>query len=336
LHPVNRIIGCLGLLLLALALGCDEAPPTAPAKKVQRIMIISLDGARPDVLLRGDAPNVRELCRRGCFTFWAQTIDFTVTLPAHTSMLTGVTPERHGVWTDSDWPRYDRTHPAVPTLFQLAKSAGLTTAMAAGKSKFDSLNVPGSLDWSYVPQYYAPDLQVAQQAVDMIREHRPQVMLVHLPGPDSAGHRSGWGSDPQLESIHEVDSAVGLILNALQQVGLLDETVVIVTADHGGIGYSHWTKDDRTKHIPWIIAGPGIRQNVDLAQYSDLTVNTCDTFATACRLLGISPPGEIDGKPVMQILERNGSPAVDESTADWTPQDDEPTEQDMQPDDMAG
>jgi hypothetical protein len=56
--------------------------------------------------------------------------------------------------------------------------------------------------------------------------------------------------------------------------------------------------------IPWIISGPGIRKNVDLTIYPNTNVDTVDTFATACYLLGIARSPQLDGKPVMEILSQ--------------------------------
>jgi predicted AlkP superfamily pyrophosphatase or phosphodiesterase len=273
------------------------------------VLIVSIDGLRPDLALLASTPNLRRLCKTGSYTFWAKTIDYPVTLPSHISMLTGVLPQKHGVWTNSDWSYADIPRPQVPTLFEAAKGAGFTTALVSGKPKFETLAQPNSLDWYYVPQTYTgvKDLDLAERAAAIIRSHRPQVMFVHLPGVDAAGHHDGWGSDAQLNAIHTADKALGRILHELQRQSLLDQTVILVTADHGGTGLSHWQDTDRNTHIPWIITGPGIRKNVDLTQYRDLTVHTCDTFATACHLLKIPLPDDITGKPVRHAMEQEES-----------------------------
>jgi len=94
-----------------------------------------------------------------------------------------------------------------------------------------------------------------------------------------------------------------LILDTLDQTGLRDSTVVILSADHGGAGKTHGPNDPRSRHIPWVASGPGIRKNYDLTRDPTLTVNTEDTFATACFFLGVRPIIKIDGKPVEQVLE---------------------------------
>lgn len=289
-------------LLIALAPAPDAvASPTRPAPRIARVLLVSIDGLRPDVLLRADAPAIRALMKRGCFTMWAQTVAMAVTLPSHTSMLTGVPPEKHGVlWNDvQSVPRY----PAWPTLFELARSAGYTTAMAAGKPKFSTLARPGSLTWAFVPTgSNASDRAVADTAAAWIGRSSPQVLFVHLPDVDVTGHADGWGSPRQLAAIAEADRCVGRLLDALGRQGLLDSTFVLVTSDHGGAGKTHGPDDPRSRFIPWIAAGPGVRPDYDLTAERDLTVRTEDTFATLGYVLGIKPPRPVDGRPVLQIF----------------------------------
>ena len=275
----------------------QDAPPTRPVAAVEHAIIVSADGMRPDVLLRARTPNVRRLMESGAFTMWARTVPQSITLPSHTSMLTGVTPERHRVLWNSDIP--EPTYPKVPTIFELAKRAGLTTAMVTGKSKFVSLARPGSIDWEKVKA--STDEEVGSRAAAVVREHRPNLLVVHFPGADAAGHSKGWGSPEQIEAVEAVDRSLGVLLGAVEEQKLRDSTVIIMSADHGGAGKSHGPNDPRSRHIPWIISGPGVRRGYDLTRDAALTVNTEDTFATACWLLGLRT-GKIDGKPIEQVL----------------------------------
>jgi len=290
------------LLIFLLVGGCSR-PAAEPAPVMRHLLIVSIDGLRPDLLLRAEAPNVRGLMARGSFTMWAHTTDVAVTLPSHTSMLTGTVPYRHEVWWNYDMPEQYVQYPPVPSVLDLAKKAGYTTAMAVGKSKLRALARPGSLDWCYLPDGYANDLNVARQAEYIITHHQPQLMFVHFADNDAVGHGSGWGSPEQIRTIQTADAAVGIVLDALRRAGILESTVIILNADHGGSGYGHGPDDERSNHIPWIICGPGIRKNVDLTTERELVVRVEDTFATACFLLKIPLDEDIDGKPITQALE---------------------------------
>ena len=281
-------------------------PFARPVPAIERALIISIDGLRPDVLLRADAPNIRRLYQSGSFTFWARTTALAVTLPSHVSMLTGATPEQHGItWNGVLSPNHP-IYPAVPTLFEYAHHAGYSTAMVIGKTKFVSLTKPGTLDWVYLPPIaYVTDAVVADEAVKFIRAHQPQVLFVHFPGVDVAGHGRGWGTPAQVLAAAEADRAVGLVLAALDKMHLRDSTFILVTADHGGQNRGHGPNDPRSQFIPWIACGPGISSNLDLTRYPKLTVDTEDTFATVCWLLGIpTAPRRLHGKPITEMIQR--------------------------------
>jgi arylsulfatase A-like enzyme len=130
------------------------------------------------------------------------------------------------------------------------------------------------------------------------------VLFVHFGQVDVVGHESGWGSTPQLRAVRRADEAFGVVQAALDARRLGNSTLMILTADHGGVGLLHPPDDPLSQLIPWIAAGPSIRRNFDLGGVPGLSVNTMSTFATVCAMLGISVEHAIDGAPVMQILER--------------------------------
>jgi arylsulfatase A-like enzyme len=285
--------------------------PQRPIPEIQRALLISIDGCRPDVLLRANTPNIHKLIESGSYTFWARTIPVAITLPAHASMLTGVTPAKHGITWNREVSDADAARPKVPTIFELGMRQGLSTGMVAGKSKFDAFGEPGHIGQSWTKA--AKDDQVAEAAVQMIADYRPDLMFVHFPGADVAGHAAGWASPKQVTALENIDVQIGKIFAALDEHHLRDKTVILVTSDHGGAGRGHGIAgggappdDPRSQHIPWIIAGPGIRRNYDLSQDPTLVVHQMDTFAMLCYLMGIQPQGEIDGKPVLLALEKRG------------------------------
>src|SRR4051794_33017649 len=308
-----RPIRSLVLAFLILAAGASPLrgageQPNVTVPRAERVVIISIDGLRPDLLITAEVPTLRGLLKAGSYTFWARTVAEAYTLPAHTSMLTGVSPQKHGVtWND----HIEQAYPQSPTIFEVAKQAGLTTALASGKTKFVVFDKPGTLDWKYLPRDEPIlDTFVAEQAAKMVREHKPQVLFVHLAGVDTVGHARGWGSPEQLAWLGEADKAVGIVLAAVKEAGLLNSTLVIVTADHGGAGVEHGPDDQRSAHVPWIAVGPGVRKDMDLTRYPDLTVNLVDTFATACAALGLKPKAVVEGKAVVQVSEEFRAPPL--------------------------
>jgi predicted AlkP superfamily pyrophosphatase or phosphodiesterase len=269
------------------------------------VVIVSLDGLRPDVAMRADMPALRSVMARGSFTMYAMTTDAAITLPSHTSMLTGVIPAKHGITYNADPRPTDLPEPLWPTLFELAHRAGFTTAMCVGKSKFSVLAKAGTLDSAFIPargSVYG-DSVVADVAVRWIRQIRPQVLFVHLPGLDAVGHAKGWGSPEQVAAAGGVDRAFGRVIRELARGKPADSTLIIVSSDHGGVGTTHGGLDARSRLIPWVAAGPGVRRNYDLTQIQALQVHTEDTFVTAAAWLGLALDKPVDGRSVAEILE---------------------------------
>ena len=279
-------------------------PATGPSHE-RHVLVISIDGMRPDVLLRADAPNIRQLMTRGSFTLWARTTPQSITLPSHVSMLTGVSPSAHGIEWNADIPLQRPVYPAFPTLFQLAKKAGYSTGMVAGKSKFISLTPPESLDCSWItPVPACEDPEVAEHAVSLIETLQPEVLFVHFPTVDNVGHAVGWGTAEQIKAVQQADAGVGRVIDALEKIGRLESTLIIVSADHGGAGRNHGPDDPRSRTIPWIAAGPGVRPNYDLTRFGkEFDIQTYDTFSTACYFLGITPPRRVEGKPIREMFD---------------------------------
>jgi arylsulfatase A-like enzyme len=267
------------------------------------VLIVSIDGLRPDCMLRAETPNLRSLMSRGSFTMYARTTDVAITTPSHVSMMTGVTPERHGISFNGDPP--DDAQILVPTIFDFAHDAGLSTGMASGKRKFTLFTRTRHVDWpSITLDPVGPDGPVGAWAEQTIREHKPRLMFVHFPGADVAGHGIGWGTPEQVAAIGKIDQALGAVLRAYDSAGLAGSTYVIVSADHGGTARSHGRDDVRSRYIPWIFVGPGVRANFDLTRLGkNYDIATYDTFATACYILGLPVPSDSDGKPILAAFE---------------------------------
>lgn len=256
------------------------------------MLIISFDGMRPDAISMAPMPNLQALMQSGAYSLTAQTTFPSATLPSHASMLLGVCPQKHGV----NWNDYDpaQGYAQGTSIFQLAHDAGLNTAMIVGKEKLIQLTHPESLDvYKFINDR---DLVIT----DWVLNNFPAdfgLMFIHFPTADFMGHEYGWLSGEQLSVLRRGDEALGKLLAALDERGLRSETIIIVTADHGGHNQMHGSRDPQDMTIPWIISGPGIRP-------MELTapVQTTDTAATAAWALQLPIPAEWDGVPVTEAF----------------------------------
>jgi predicted AlkP superfamily pyrophosphatase or phosphodiesterase len=275
------------LSLFALVAGC-----AAPA---EHVVIVSIDGGRPDVILTSNTPNIHALAAEGAYTWWAQTIIPSITLPAHSSMLTGCQMAKHGMsWNDKFRP--EAGFVKTSTCFEIAKAAGLGTAMFVGKEKLKHIAKPGTVDTFQVVEGGAVPISTA--AGDYFKANKPGILFVHYPDPDTAGHARGWGSPAQHAAIENCDTGIGVLREAIAASGVVDKTIIIVTADHGGHLIIHGTTDPRDMTIPWVCWGPKIIKVGEIQG----PVFTCDTCATAIYALGLPADAQWDGKPVKEVF----------------------------------
>ena len=270
-------------------------PTAAPVTEANHVVIISIDGLRPDALDLAHTPTMDYIKTQGTYFPNAQTVKLSRTLPSHASMLTGVVPEKHGLMWGLPyigWPGLNG-----PTLLNVAHDAGLNTAMVFGKKKLDYLVLPNSVDEHFGADVH--DEAVKDEAVKMIQAGLPNVLFIHFPDTDRVGHAYGWMSENQLYAISFVDGMIGEVVAALYDGGYLSRTLLIITSDHGGHGFIHGDDSPEDRTIPWLAMGPGVMPNI----VNTKPINTYDTAATTLFALNLPIPNHWDGQPVMEIFQ---------------------------------
>jgi predicted AlkP superfamily pyrophosphatase or phosphodiesterase len=278
----------------------EVLPPTVtstPPPRIDRVLIVTFDGLRPDAIAAAEMENVLSLMQNSAYTLTARTIMPSETLPSHTSMLVGTCPGKHIV----RWNEYvPQNGYAVGTdLFDVVHGAGLQTVMVVGKEKLRQITEPGSLDYfAFVDKTdkINDSYSLEQLAIKQVNNGF-NLMFLHFPDGDLAGHEHGWMSQSQLIAYAYDDKEFGHVLDALKKNDMYDSTIIIVTADHGGHDTTHGYDVPEDMTIPWIISGPRVKPGQLTTQ-----VNTMDTAATAAFVLGLPLPPEWDGAPVLEAF----------------------------------
>ena len=269
-----------------------QEPTATPISRPARVLILSIDGLRPDAIELTPMRNLQTLMKEGAYSLVSQTIFPSATLPAHSSMLTGLCPDKHGV----DWNDYlpDRGFASGTDIFDLAHAAGLRTVMVVGKEKLRQVTEPESTDvFEFINDR---DVVIAARVAELIPKGFG-LMFIHFPTPDWMGHEYGWLSPEQFSVLFRADEALQTILDSLENAGMREDTLVIVTSDHGGHGTTHGSRQLEDMTIPWIVAGLGVRHAV-----LSTDVNTTDTAATAAWALNLPLPAEWEGLPVLEAF----------------------------------
>jgi predicted AlkP superfamily pyrophosphatase or phosphodiesterase len=260
--------------------------------RADALVLIAVDGLRPDALRRASTPHLDRLASRSSCTWAARTVMPSVTLPCHTSMFRGVRPERHGITTNV-WVPPARP---VPSLLDVLHRAKIPTTAIYNWEQLRDLGDPGSLDQSYfLNNCYEPggDLELAELAAGVLAGMERGFAFVYLGYVDTVGHSQGWMSDPYLGAVAQADQAIGMILGELPP-----QVACIVTSDHGGHAQTHGTDAPEDMTIPWLISGPGIRQDHQIQGQVEIT----DNPPTIAALLGVEPAPEWTGRAIAEVF----------------------------------
>ena len=124
-------------------------------------------------------------------------------------------------------------------------------------------------------------------------------MFVHIDHVDGAGHKFGHGSEKYYEGVALADELIGKIVAATEAAFMKEETLIIVSADHGGKGTGHGGESLGEVEIPVLLCGPGVRKGFEI---SDAT-NIFDIASTVAYVFGYEQPHAWIGRPIVSAFE---------------------------------
>ena len=264
-----------------------------------RAILVLMDGLRPEPLADGRMPNLARLASEGASTLSTRSQMPSITLPCIASIFLSLPPTQHGTLTNT-WQRRD---PPLPGLFEVARAAGLLTASFHGWDPLRDLSQPEVLDFGHYQRSADPitgdtETQVARFAGEWIAVNRPGFAFVYIELPDQLGHRFGFLSDEYLRGCERVDRAVALFVERLATANLLEDSLLVLTADHGGHEHAHGSELPEDMTVPLILRGPGIRAGAQI----DGSAEIIDIAPTIAHLLGLATPAGWQGKVLREAL----------------------------------
>ncbi len=262
-------VWCVGIAAILIVYG----PAAPMAGRSPHVVVISIDGLMPRAYRQPDwnAPHLKALASAGVFADGVVGVFPTVTYPSHTTLITGVNPAVHGIYANrivnplvsagDDWYWFAREIRTL-TLPSAARAAGLRTA-AIGWPVSVGLNttvlMPELWDAAYQEQSQLlrglgrpttlldrvesadghpllrpmTDAARTEVAAWAIRTYQPALVLLHLEDTDAMQHAFGPDSQQARSAIATADREVGLVLEAIDESGLRNDTDVVVESDHG-------------------------------------------------------------------------------------------------------
>ena len=269
---------------------------------VKHVILIGSDGFGAYAFEKAKIPNLRKMMTNGSYTLKARAVLPSSSAVNWASMLMGSGPEIHGF---TEW---DSREPELPSA-KLGKSGIYPTIFSLVDTQLPNAKKGASYTWGGIRNLFerklvdldyngSTDEKTVEHALEFIAEEKPVFTFIHLDEPDHTGHKQGFDSDEYYEAVEHMDSLVGVILSHIEANNMMDDTIIIFTADHGGNRKSHGGKTLKEVEIPWIAYGNGILKQGKM----ESTIVTYDTGATIAYLLGLQMPESWRGKAVKEIL----------------------------------
>ena len=301
----QRVFNVLGVVLLVGSLFFGFTPPiVSRVPGVKHVVIIGCDGLSPDGVQKAKTPNMDDLMRRGAYTLRARAVMPTVSSPNWASMIMGAGPEQHGITSNAWRPdKFEIAPTAVgsggifPTIFGVLREQQPSAVIACFHDwgGFGILFEREALD---VIEDTDGPVNTTERAVAYFKAKQPDLTFIHLDHTDHAGHKYGYRTPEYYKSVEEADRLIGETIQGLKTAGMLEQTILIVTSDHGGVGKGHGGATMAEIEIPWIIAGPGVAPAKELTSF----VNIYDTAATVAHIFGLTAPDCWIAKPVLEVF----------------------------------
>ena len=301
----------------------SETTTGSGALRGAKLLLVTGDTLRADrVGTLGLTPNLDALGERG-FRFSHAYAHAPVTLPSHASIMTGLTPPAHGVRDNGSYHLAD----ARTTLAEILRAAGYRTGAFLGAFVLDSRFGLDQGFEEYDDRFdaIAPSLAadfVQRRADEVLRRAGDWIVTRHDTAAPS-GETPPWFawahlfdphepydaperrvSDPYDNEVAFTDAVLGRFFTRLRKAGALDDTLTIVTGDHGEGRGEHGEVThtlfayDTTLRVPLILAGPGIPSAV-----RDVPVSHVDVLPTVLDLLGQELTSSVDGRSLRVELD---------------------------------
>lgn len=282
---------------------------TINAKKNTRVVIFALDGISVAGFQQANTPNLDALLSGGTISLNTRVVMPSITLPNWTSILTGSSPEQHGV-VDNSWEYNKFILPPVekdadgyyPSIFTVLKKnkPNIKTAFY-----YNWINLLYPYNQKYLDDIqflendqYIPNYEKAFEFV-VKNTQNPTIVYLYSGHTDNIGHASGWMSTEYIQSIEDADKQIGIFIENMKKQDLFEDTYFMFLTDHGGINKGHggFTVDEM--EVPWGIVGPKIKSGFKLRHPN----NTMNTASVILHLFNVQQPHSWSGQLPKSIFK---------------------------------
>lgn len=291
--------------------------------EIQRVVLISIDTCRADHLScygfsKKTTPHIDRIAEEGVL-FENVVTPAPITLPAHVSLLTGLTPPSHGI--------HDNLNYYLPeeklTLTEILKANGFVTGAVVSAfvldARFGLHQGFDSFQDDFVNVYYTASGserrgdETTEFAIQWLRQHKDEKFFLflhyydpHFPYDPPEPYASQYTNDPYSGEIAFTDHCIGRIVDTLKELEMYHSTLLIIVGDHGEMLGEHGEKQhlffiyEAALRVPLLVKIPGgLREPVRVEE----TVGLIDVAPTVCSLLKIDIPKLLQGMSLEPFLK---------------------------------
>lgn len=257
----------------------------------EKVILISIDGMRPDGVIQCGHPFIQELKSISSYTLQGDSVFPPVTLPCHISIFHSIPPDRHGIITNTYSPP---VRPITSITDQLSASGKICAAFYNWEFIRDIWK-PETMKYTFYIHCYEDknsDLVLTNQALSLIKFKYPDFVFLHLVETDTkGGHDNGWMSPKYLT---QLTNAISCAEKIIKTVGR--DYHIIITSDHGGHDRTHGYNCPEDMIIPMFFYGksflPGQKLN---------NISLLDLAPTIASLIGVPAARKWEGHVIHHI-----------------------------------
>ncbi len=301
------------LLLIAMVtvgwgnLSCESDCGCGGVEGVEHVVMIGLDGLAGNRVEAADMPILKQMMAEGAWTLRARSILPSSSACNWASMYMGVGPEMHGYNT---WGSRTPDFPSIavgkngifPTIFTILREQRPEMRICAmfewevHACLIDSVAVN---HYRHIPMGENKGTDMTNAFVDYLKSEKPQFAMAIFDSPDVEGHAEGWGSEPYMNRLKELDAHIATIVEATKQAGTYENTIFMIVSDHGGIDKGHGGTTMEEMEAPLVFFGKGVKRGHKI----ESAVMRYDTAPTIAYIFGVEAPDVWRGRAITEIFE---------------------------------
>ncbi len=303
---MKRILSTVSVLSAILFLGACAPKETAQTEPIaSHVILIGLDGWGTWCMETGECPFIREMMQEGSYTLNKRTVLPSSSGPNWAAMMNGTPVEATGIISNNATPDFKplvlTEHNAQPTFFHQLKQVcpEAETGVICEWGDFMNYTDPACVDFQKKiddPETFTE--AVVEESVKYIQEKKPVLCFIHIDALDHKGHANGQGSPEYYAELPLVDGRVQRIVEGIKAAGIYEDSIIMLTSDHGHLGTGHGGTSMLEMETPFVIWGKGVKKNHEIKE----TVLEYDIAATVAKILNLPVPQSWRGIP-MDVFE---------------------------------